>query len=150
VDFLLPFLYYIPVEFGCQLGPIFANSKRYVILIAVPKPTSVGMVIKPRKAERSSSSDTLRGHAGKLAWGRKIRWRGAFLLLLFPHRKEVLMGLFSKKKKCLRCESKNINVDKPTGWQNFNNLTKRAAMPWVKELKNLNVCRDCGFSWEDR
>jgi hypothetical protein len=54
------------------------------------------------------------------------------------------------KKKCPRCDSKNINIVKPSAMAKFANLQKRAVFPWTQKLKNLNVCKACGFSWEDR
>jgi len=58
-----------------------------------------------------------------------------------------MFGLF--KKKCPKCDSKKIKIMKPS-------LMKRISesMDWTTiyrgKTKNLNVCRDCGFSWEDR
>lgn len=53
-------------------------------------------------------------------------------------------------KQCPRCGSKNLNVVKP-------DLLSKSRFAGIamftgagKEPKNLNVCRDCGFSWEDR
>ncbi|KKR49643.1 MAG: hypothetical protein UT84_C0022G0006 [Candidatus Curtissbacteria bacterium GW2011_GWA1_40_16] len=66
-------------------------------------------------------------------------------------------GLFSLlvfSKKCPRCDSTNLNKVKPS-------LMKQ-ALPGsafllfgplgllAKQPKTLNVCRNCGFSWEDR
>lgn len=52
-----------------------------------------------------------------------------------------------KKKKCLACDSENINELKPSKYRQMQdqfNLTFRKA------TKTLNVCKDCKFSWEDR
>lgn len=63
--------------------------------------------------------------------------------------------MFSKKK-CLKCNSKNINVVKESFGADFKRSLTNVAMPIRfltgagKKPKNLNVCRDCGFSWEDR
>jgi predicted Zn-ribbon and HTH transcriptional regulator len=57
-------------------------------------------------------------------------------------------------KKCPKCDSHNIKVVKP-------GLMRRAQKGsaflvfgplalLMKDPKNLNVCRKCGFSWEDR
>jgi len=62
--------------------------------------------------------------------------------------------MFLIGKKCPRCDSKKLKMVKPS-------LMKR-AFPGsafllfgpigllAKQPKTLNVCRDCGFSWEDR
>lgn len=53
----------------------------------------------------------------------------------------------SSKDKCPRCDSTNLNYVEPSFWQK----AKSAGIaPWGKPAKTLNVCRDCGFSWEDR
>jgi predicted Zn-ribbon and HTH transcriptional regulator len=54
-----------------------------------------------------------------------------------------VFGLFKKKKECPKCDSKNIKEVKPDMW------AKARAAYW-NQPKILNVCRDCGFSWEDR
>ena len=71
--------------------------------------------------------------------------------LLFNY---LFMGLFGKK--CLKCGSSKINVLK----EGFMNDLKRSMLNVAfpirfflasgKKPKNLNVCKDCGFSWEDR
>jgi hypothetical protein len=58
----------------------------------------------------------------------------------------VFMGLFGGKK-CPKCDSKKIKEVKPSLWRkaeaaSFFNLGGKP--------RTLNVCRDCGFSWEDR
>lgn len=53
-------------------------------------------------------------------------------------------------KQCPKCDSKNLKVVK-AGW--FKHLMQQNVAIWVpgaKISKPLNVCRDCGFSWEDR
>ena len=56
--------------------------------------------------------------------------------------------MFFPKKKCPKCDSKNIKVVKPGG------LLRLLGFTYFQDLfsrpKRLNVCRDCGFSWEDR
>ncbi len=46
--------------------------------------------------------------------------------------------------KCLKCGGKKLNKDKPSAWQH----TMSVFVGY--RSKTLNVCRDCGFSWEDR
>ena len=52
-------------------------------------------------------------------------------------------------KKCPKCDCRNINTIKPS-------IVKRTfeALDWTTifrgKSKNLNVCRECSFSWEDR
>jgi hypothetical protein len=61
---------------------------------------------------------------------------------------------FSWGKKCPKCDGQNLNKVKPS-------LMKKATRGSafllfgplalaMKDPKTLNVCRDCGFSWEDR
>jgi transposase-like protein len=57
------------------------------------------------------------------------------------------MSLFRKKKQCPRCDSYEIKEVKPTFWQK---VMSAGVAPWGKPPKTLNVCRSCGFSWEDR
>lgn len=56
--------------------------------------------------------------------------------------------------KCPKCGKKNINKVKPTMWQKAKRGSAFMLMgPFalmMKEPKTLNVCKDCGFSWEDR
>lgn len=56
---------------------------------------------------------------------------------------------FGSKKKCPKCDSKNLNVVKKKNW-----MTSALRGQYFHELFNrsrdLNVCRDCGFSWEER
>ena len=59
-------------------------------------------------------------------------------------------------KKCPKCDSKEIKTMK----ESLLNDTKRSALNVVlpirfltgagKKPKPLNVCKSCGFSWEDR
>lgn len=57
-------------------------------------------------------------------------------------------------KKCPKCDSKNLNKVKPSLMQKA--LPGSAFLLFgpigllAKQPKTLNVCRDCGFSWEDR
>ena len=52
------------------------------------------------------------------------------------------------KKKCPKCDGENLNAVKAE------KSLRRLLFPSIQELwfpkKPLNVCRDCGFSWEDR
>lgn len=57
------------------------------------------------------------------------------------------MSFFKKKKKCPKCDSTSLNFVKPTFWQKY---MAAGLSPWGEKPKTLNVCRDCGFSWEDR
>jgi len=50
-------------------------------------------------------------------------------------------------KKCPKCDSRKIKQVKPTIWRKF---MAASVAPWGHPPKTLNVCRDCGFSWEDR
>lgn len=59
------------------------------------------------------------------------------------------MGIFGKQ--CPKCDSKNIKILKPgfmTQWTDAN--LHLFTLGIRKPTKPLNVCRDCGFSWEDR
>lgn len=49
--------------------------------------------------------------------------------------------------KCLKCGKKKINKLKPSLWRKAEAamLLNMGGKP-----KTLNVCKDCGFSWEDR
>jgi len=53
--------------------------------------------------------------------------------------------LGSEKKKCPVCDSENVKISRPPM------LTKfiEAIWPFKGESKNLNICSDCSFSWED-
>lgn len=56
--------------------------------------------------------------------------------------------MFFFKKKCPRCDSKEIKVVK-RAITIGNLLFPRIQDLWFPK-KPLNVCRNCGFSWEDR
>lgn len=60
-------------------------------------------------------------------------------------------GFFAKK--CPRCDSTDLNQVKP-GMGNAVADIGRLAFPLLllfhKKPKTLNVCKKCGFSWEDR
>lgn len=49
--------------------------------------------------------------------------------------------------KCPKCDSKNLKILKPSDTQKAMDAW---GWPFKQQRKNLNVCRDCGFSWEDR
>lgn len=51
---------------------------------------------------------------------------------------------------CPKCDSKKIKKVKPGLWSKY---MAASTMLWAgagKQPKTLNVCRGCGFSWEDR
>jgi len=60
--------------------------------------------------------------------------------------------MFLIGKKCPRCDSKKLKMVKPGFFRR--NFIDPGLPAWtlgmMKPAKNLNVCRDCGFSWEDR
>lgn len=58
--------------------------------------------------------------------------------------------LFFGKKKCPRCDSTNLNKVKPGFWAKHSFASIALFTGAGKQPKNLNVCRNCGFSWEDR
>jgi len=63
--------------------------------------------------------------------------------------KQYMFGLFAKK--CPKCDSKNLKVVKPSAWKHQAELVYQLLSVGVrKPTPPLNVCRDCGFSWEDR
>lgn len=54
-------------------------------------------------------------------------------------------------KKCPKCDSKNLKVLKPGFIKKWGETSTRAFTLGISKVTpNLNVCRDCGFSWEDR
>lgn len=53
-------------------------------------------------------------------------------------------------KKCPKCDSKNLNVVKPGFLKHLMQQNVAIYHPGLQPSKTLNVCRDCGFSWEDR
>jgi hypothetical protein len=57
------------------------------------------------------------------------------------------MSLFKKKKKCPKCDSTNLNYVKPSSSTRARDAW---GFPFRKPTPTLVVCRDCGFSWEDR
>lgn len=54
------------------------------------------------------------------------------------------------KKKCPKCDSENLNKVKPGLWSKYMAASTILWFGAGKQPKTLNVCRDCGFSWEDR
>lgn len=57
----------------------------------------------------------------------------------------------ARKFKCPRCDSRNIKKVKPGLWRRFSDLNFEVLTLGIrKPSKTLNVCRDCGFSWENR
>lgn len=53
--------------------------------------------------------------------------------------------LGEEKKKCPVCDSANIKTSKPPLFTKL----KETIWPFNGESKNLNLCSDCNFSWED-
>lgn len=58
-----------------------------------------------------------------------------------------MFGLLKKKISCPKCDSRNIKVVKPSS---YTRAADAWGFPFRKPTPPLNVCRDCGFSWEDR
>jgi len=59
------------------------------------------------------------------------------------------MSIFGKK--CPKCNSRKIKVLKPSLYKKWTEASIHAFTLGLGKLTpNLNVCRDCGFSWEDR
>lgn len=53
--------------------------------------------------------------------------------------------------KCPRCDSPNLNKVKPSLWRKFMDSQYQTLTFGIrKPSKTLNICRDCGFDWEDR
>jgi hypothetical protein len=59
-----------------------------------------------------------------------------------------MLGLF--KTKCPKCNGGNINKVKPGFWSKYMAASLMLFAGAGKQPKALNVCRDCGFSWEER
>jgi len=53
--------------------------------------------------------------------------------------------LLSDKKRCPVCDSEKVKTSKPP----FLTKIKETFWPFKGESKNLNLCSDCSFSWED-
>lgn len=59
-------------------------------------------------------------------------------------------------KKCPKCDSQEIKAVKESFAADFRRNLFNLMMPirfitgHAKKPKNLNVCKSCGFSWEDR
>lgn len=53
--------------------------------------------------------------------------------------------LLEEKKKCPVCESANVKISRPSLMTKF----IESIWPFKGETKNLNLCVDCSFSWED-
>lgn len=49
------------------------------------------------------------------------------------------------KKRCPVCDSLNVKTSKPP----FLTKIMEAVWPFRGESKNINLCTDCNFSWED-
>ncbi len=52
---------------------------------------------------------------------------------------------WEEKKKCPVCESKNVKTSRPS----LIVKAQEAIWPFKESTKNLNLCSDCSFSWED-
>jgi len=60
-----------------------------------------------------------------------------------------MFGLF--KKKCPKCDSTNLKIVKPGFWKSIAEANYQLwSLGIRKPTPPLNVCKDCGFSWEDR
>ncbi len=60
-----------------------------------------------------------------------------------------MLGIFGKK--CPKCNGKNINVVRPNLFTKWVDVSLRLPTLGIRrEAKNLNVCTNCGFSWDDR
>lgn len=57
-----------------------------------------------------------------------------------------LVKVLDRPKKCPKCDSQNLKVIKP----GFRANSMQLWTMGLRKAVNLNVCRDCGFSWEDR
>lgn len=91
---------------------------------------------------------------GESRAGGKPSLAGGFFVTLpqAPKGGEIDMGLFGKK--CPKCGSYNLSKVKPSLWKKWQDASiKVVFFPFSlfrKGAKTLNVCRDCGFDWEDR
>lgn len=57
----------------------------------------------------------------------------------------------ASKKKCPKCDSINLKTLKVSGWKHDQEMVMQSLTLGIrKPTQPLNVCRDCGFSWEDR
>lgn len=77
-----------------------------------------------------------------------------FFKLIFLPLTILLSPLRPKKKRCPKCDSNEIKEVKPTSSQKALPGSLALLIGPVGLLapraKTLNVCRSCGFSWEDR
>ncbi|MCX6727018.1 MAG: hypothetical protein NTY75_04425 [Candidatus Shapirobacteria bacterium] len=53
-------------------------------------------------------------------------------------------------KKCPKCDSRNVKTVKAGFMKHLMQQNVAIWVPGAKISKPLNVCRNCGFSWEDR
>jgi len=51
---------------------------------------------------------------------------------------------------CPKCDSQNLKVVKAGRWNHLMQQNVAIWVPGAKISKPLNVCRDCGFSWDSR
>jgi hypothetical protein len=72
-------------------------------------------------------------------------------LLLFSGFAYVFVKVFGRPKTCPKCDSSNIKVVKSGLWRKYTEASMQLWTMGIRKMTpNLNVCRDCGFSWEDR
>jgi hypothetical protein len=53
--------------------------------------------------------------------------------------------MFNEKKKCPVCDSEKIKTSRPP----LLTKIKEIVWPFNGESKNLNLCQECQFEWED-
>lgn len=74
--------------------------------------------------------------------------------IIFLPLKIIFMPFRKKKKQCPKCDSFNLKEVKPTSSEKALPLSLAFLIGPLGLLypraKTLNVCRDCGFSWEQR
>lgn len=73
-------------------------------------------------------------------------WPLLILLLLVKY----FIGGGSSNSVCPKCDSHNIRVVKSSRWNHLMEQNVAIWVPGAKISKPLNVCRDCGFSWDSR
>jgi len=73
-----------------------------------------------------------------------------FLPITIPLKISGLFRSFGLGKKCPRCGSLRLTEVKPDFYSKY---MAASTMLWAgagQKPKNLNVCKSCDFSWEDR
>lgn len=62
-----------------------------------------------------------------------------------------MFGLFKKKVQCPKCDSFKIKTVKSSWWKRQQEASLQLLTFGIrKPTSPLNVCRSCGFSWENR